>query len=66
MANDPYAEGLVWQRMDGSLGLGTSAEGWDSTMTCFGNVQETKHGIYMFYKGNNFGETGFGVAILRP
>jgi hypothetical protein len=31
-------------------------------LTCY---QETPHGTYLFYNGNNFGETGFGVAVLE-
>ena len=61
-----YAEstdGLQWERRDDEFGLGVSATGWDSEMVCYGCLQDTKHGTYLFYNGNNFGETGFGVAV---
>ena len=62
-----YAEsvdGLQWTRKDGEVGITTSDSGWDAEMTCFGCVQPTRHGTWMFYNGNNYGETGFGVARL--
>jgi hypothetical protein len=59
------ADGLNWERRDGEAGIGVSAEGWDSEMVCFSCVQPTRHGTYMFYNGNGYGETGFGVAVLR-
>lgn len=57
-------DGLVWTRNDGSVGIDVSESGWDSEMICFACVQETKYGVYMFYNGNNHGETGFGAAVL--
>lgn len=63
-----YAEsqdGLNWVRKDSEVGIDVSETGWDSQMICFACVQETKYGTYMFYNGNNFGETGFGVAVLK-
>ena len=60
-----YAEspdGRSWTRKDDQAGLDVSEEGWDSQMICFACVQPTRYGTYMFYNGNNYGETGFGVA----
>lgn len=63
-----YAEsfdGINWQRKDEQLNLDVSAEGWDSKAIMYSAVQ-TLHGeTYLFYNGNNFGETGFGVALLE-
>jgi hypothetical protein len=62
-----YAEspdGLEWKRLDGDLGIAASPEGWDSEMVCYSAVQATRYGTYLFYNGNNYGETGFGVASL--
>jgi hypothetical protein len=59
------ADGLAWERRDGEAGIDVSAEGWDSEMVCFACVQPTPHGTYMFYNGNGYGETGFGVAVLK-
>lgn len=61
-----YAEsgdGLQWERRDGDAGLAVSASGWDSEMVCLSCLLPTAHGTYLFYNGNNYGETGFGVAI---
>jgi predicted GH43/DUF377 family glycosyl hydrolase len=62
-----YAEspdGLSWERKDDAVGIDVSDSGWDSEMVCFSSVQPTRYGTYMFYNGNNYGETGFGVALL--
>jgi predicted GH43/DUF377 family glycosyl hydrolase len=63
-----YAEsddGQHWKRKDAELGIDVSASGWDSEMICFSCIQKTRSGTYMFYNGNNYGETGFGVARLQ-
>jgi hypothetical protein len=63
-----YAEstdGVEWQRRDAEVGIDVSAEGWDSEMIHCGWLQSTAQGTYLFYNGNNYGETGFGVATLR-
>ncbi len=63
-----YAEspdGLAWARKDAEVGIDVSESGWDSEMICFACVQRTRYGTYMFYNGNNYGETGFGVAVWR-
>jgi hypothetical protein len=59
------ADGLSWIRRDDEAGLDVSASGWDSEMVAFACVQPTQHGTYMFYNGNNYGETGFGAAVLE-
>lgn len=63
-----YAEspdGISWSRKDKEVGIDVSETGWDSQMICFACVQKTNYGTYMFYNGNNYGETGFGVAVLE-
>lgn len=57
-------DGMNWQRRDNEGGLEHSTSGWDSEMTCFASLVENKHGMFMFYNGNGFGETGVGVARL--
>lgn len=62
-----YAEstdGISWVRKDESLGMEVSAEGWDSSDLCFASLVETEDKIILLYNGNNFGETGFGYAVL--
>lgn len=63
-----YAEspdGIHWQRHDDQIGLEPSPHGWDSQMVCFAAVLAVNGQTYMFYNGNNYGETGFGVAVLE-
>jgi predicted GH43/DUF377 family glycosyl hydrolase len=63
-----YAEshnGLDWVRKDNELGLGVSHEGWDSEAIMYSAVIDVGGRTYLFYNGNNFGEAGFGVAILE-
>ncbi|WP_456399945.1 hypothetical protein [Persephonella sp.] len=63
-----YAEskdGINWIRKDDEIGIDVSEEGWDSKTICFSAVVRYKDRVYMFYNGNNFGEDGFGYAILE-
>lgn len=62
-----YAEsddGIHWLRKDDELGLDVSREGWDSESVEYAAVVETGGRTWMFYNGNDFGGTGFGVAEL--
>jgi hypothetical protein len=61
-----YAEsdGTTWERRDDLAGIEVSTSGWDSEMVCLSCVLETPHGTYLFYNGNGYGTTGFGVAVL--
>ncbi|RDC64121.1 glycoside hydrolase family protein [Adhaeribacter pallidiroseus] len=62
-----YAEsldGIQWVRKDQEVGIDVSPEGWDSEMICYPAVISVKNKTYLFYNGNNNGETGFGVAEL--
>lgn len=58
------ADGKRWTRKDDEIGLNVSSEGWDSEMMCYPSVITVHGNTYLFYNGNNNGETGFGVAIL--
>ena len=61
-----YAEsedGLNWVRKDDEVGIDVSERGWDSEMICFASIVDVNDKRYMFYNGNNYGETGFGVAL---
>lgn len=62
-----YAEspdGLHWTRKDHLAGIDVSPQGWDSEMICYPAVIQVKDKKYLFYNGNNNGETGFGYAEL--
>jgi len=58
-------DGANWQRDDSKVGIGLSKEGWDSKMIAYPNIIDTKHGLYMFYNGNDFGISGFGYAVWK-
>ncbi|HEY0329451.1 MAG TPA: glucosyl hydrolase [Rhodopseudomonas sp.] len=61
-----YAEsqdGVRWTRRDGDAGISTSETGFDSDIVCYASVIDTSAGRLMFYNGNDYGRTGFGVAI---
>ncbi len=61
-----YGENYVdWIRADEMSDLTISEAGWDSEMVCYPHVIKLNNKIYMFYCGNNFGQYGFGVAVLE-
>lgn len=63
-----YAEspdGVNWKRMDDKIGLDVSPSGWDSQMMAYSSLVHYHGRTYLFYNGNNCGETGFGYALLE-
>jgi hypothetical protein len=63
-----YAEscdGKKWERLDAQVGITASADGWDSEMIEYPFVFDHKGHRYMLYNGNDYGRTGFGLAILE-
>ncbi|MDP0561669.1 MAG: hypothetical protein QS721_04790 [Candidatus Endonucleobacter sp. (ex Gigantidas childressi)] len=63
-----YAEsdnGIDWIRKDDEVGIDVSTEGWDSEMICYPFVFDHKGKRYMLYNGNDYGKTGFGLAVLE-
>ena len=58
------SDGINWIRDDENTGIDVSNEGWDSEMICYPAVIDVGDKTYMFYNGNNNGETGFGYAEL--
>ena len=57
-------DGKNWIRNDDVSGIKKSESGWDSEMICYPYVMKINNDYYMFYNGNHFGHTGFGLAIL--
>lgn len=63
-----YAEsldGTNWIRKDYDLGIRRSDKGWDSEMMEYCFVYKQKENTFLFYNGNDFGESGLGYAILE-
>jgi predicted GH43/DUF377 family glycosyl hydrolase len=56
-------DGVAWTRLDRDLGLDVSPSGWDSEMIAYASVLSTLRRKLLFYNGNDFGRTGFGLAI---
>ncbi len=57
-------DGINWTRMDDSIGISVSQEGWDSETLCYPSLLKVRDKTYMFYNGNNMGAEGFGYAAL--
>jgi hypothetical protein len=57
-------DGLEWERDDAHAGLERGLVGdWDHEMVGLTSLLETPRGALLFYNGNGYGETGFGVAV---
>jgi hypothetical protein len=54
-----------WTRDDDQAGIDVSDEGWDAQMQCYPHTFTLGGRTYMLYNGNEFGRTGFGLAILN-
>jgi len=60
-----YAEsvdGYNWTRKDHMMDLDISPDGWDSEMLTYASVINNEGRLMMFYNGNQYGKTGFGLA----
>ena len=63
-----YAEssdGIQWERKEELAGIDVSANEWDPEIIEYPHVFDHKGSQYMFYNGNGFGKTGFGLAVLE-
>jgi hypothetical protein len=63
-----YAEsddGKCWQRLDAHVGIDVSVTGWDSQAIEYPFVFDHDGQRYMLYNGNNYGESGFGIAVME-
>ena len=73
IANEKYRIGYAssedcmrWELHNEKAGIAVSPSGWDSEMIEYPFVFKHKGKHYMLYNGNEYGKTGFGLAILRP
>lgn len=63
-----YAEsldGLSWTRKDDMVGIDVSEFGWDAEMIAYPHVIPFNNKLLMFYNGNGFGASGFGLAVAE-
>jgi hypothetical protein len=59
------SDGLNWTRDDDNVGINTTPGDWDSDMMCYPHLFSINGKVYLLYNGNNFGKTGFGLAVLE-
>jgi hypothetical protein len=63
-----YAESVDafnWVRKDELVNLDVTKNSWDSEMVCYPFIFNLNNKKMMLYNGNNYGETGIGLAILN-
>ena len=57
-------DGRKWDLALEDVGIDVSLSGWDSEMIEYPFVFDHKDQRYMMYNGNDYGRTGFGLAVL--
>lgn len=57
-------DGAAWELRNDAAGIDVSNDGWDSEMIEYPFVLDHAGERYMFYNGNGYGRTGFGIAVL--
>ena len=65
MAYIHSADGIHWSDFDYHNGLMPSEDGFDSKEVSFPSVFDIGERRYMVYNGNDFGKTGFGLALWQ-
>lgn len=56
-------DAVNWQRQDKDCGITTSPSGWDSDEVTYPHVFVHRGCKYLLYNGNQYGKTGFGLAV---
>ena len=56
--------GIDFIRKPGNV-IDVSKSGWDSEMVSYPCLLKHNNKMYMFYNGNGYGRTGFGIAISK-
>jgi predicted GH43/DUF377 family glycosyl hydrolase len=59
-------DGVTWRRLGQDRGIEVSASGWDSQSIEYPSVFDHQGRRYLLYSGNEFGRTGFGIAVREP
>jgi predicted GH43/DUF377 family glycosyl hydrolase len=57
------ADGTSWNRKD--IGIEYGAEDFDSEMSAYPSIIMLEGKTFLFYNGNNYGNAGFGYAVLE-
>jgi len=58
-------DSFVWELELEKTGIDISPDGWDSQMICYPFVFDHGGKRYMLYNGNDYGKSGFGIAVLN-
>lgn len=58
-------DGLYWEPELNRSGIHVSPSGWDSKMICYPFVFDYMGERHMLYNGNDYGRTGFGLAVME-
>lgn len=58
-------DGTHWKRLDDEFEMIGTRDDWESKMNCYPFFIEIKKNKYLFYNGNGFGQSGFGIAKLE-
>jgi hypothetical protein len=56
-------DGRHWNRCDDEWGLAPAAEDWENAMTTYPAVFSHDGRLWLLYNGNDYGRTGFGLAV---
>ena len=59
------SDGQAWIRRDDQVGIDVSVGEWDGESIGYPCVFDHKGKRYMFYCGDGYGRTGFGLAVLE-
>ena len=58
-------DAIDWRLDNANAGISVSADGWDSAMIEYPHVFDHGAQRYMLYNGNDYGKSGFGLAVLN-
>jgi hypothetical protein len=54
---------LNWDRGNINVSISEHKSGWDRDMQCYPNFSQLQGKLHLLYNGNNFGKSGFGLAV---
>ena len=58
-------DGIKWERKDHECYFLSSGHDWDSKDQCYPHIFKHKNYLYMTYAGNNYGNSGIGIARMN-
>ncbi len=58
-------DGKNWKREDNNVGINLSKNGWDSEEMCYPHVFKKADHLFLLYSGNNYGNSGLGIARMK-